>query len=332
VSRLLAGAGLALAATIAVLAGAGAAMPPAQARSPVAETASFFKTGIGDEHPEMFANPLWVQLHTQITRYIAPYDAAVRPYSLMQATNWIRAAEARHQKVLVAFYHSEYTPTRLPSVAIYQRDVQRFVRLFPKVHEYQSWDESNRGNIPGTLVSPSASAAARYYQALIRVCKDCTVSGLDVLDGREIGPTLTYISEFKREISRLETIMPRVWGLHNYSDVNRLEGWRTREMVRALGGEVWLTETGGLVNFPPFFPNHGGEGLRRAAKVLKYVFSVADSHAQIKRLYIFDWTGAAAGIRFDAGLTDSHDRPRAGYVAVCRALHAAHCNVRTSSH
>ena len=289
-------------------------------------------TGIGDEHPEMFTNPLWQQLHTKIARYIAPYDAAVRPYSLMQAAAWIRAAEARHQKILVSFYHSEYTPTTLPSVAGYQRGVQKFVRLFPHVREYQSWDEANRGNIRGALASPSAAAAARYYQALIRVCKGCSVSGLDILDARDIAPTLRYIAEFKHEIGRLETIMPRVWGLHNYSDVNRLESWRTRELIHALGGEVWLTETGGIVSLSPLFTNIGGEGLRRAAGVLKYVFGVAGEHSQIKRLYLFDWTGAKPRDRFDAGLMDSHYRPRPGYVAVCRALHAAHCSVRTSNH
>ncbi len=302
----------------------------ARTASPRAHAASFFETGIGNEHPGMFSNPLWLQLHTKITRYIAPYDAAVRPYSLALARAFITAAEARHQKILIAFYHSEYTPTVLPSVASYQRDVRRFVRLFPGVHEYQSWDESNRGNIPGVLASPSAATDARYYQALIRVCHDCTVSGLDVLDARDIEPTLAYISEFKREISRLETIMPRVWGLHNYSDVNRLESWRTRELVAALGGEVWLTETGGIVKLEPLFPDHDGEGLLRAAKVLEYVFGVAGEYAPIKRLYIFDWTGAKPSERFDAGLMDADGRPRPGYVAVCRRLRAAHCDVRTT--
>jgi hypothetical protein len=324
---------LALLATLTLALAAALAVPvSAEAPRAAAHSASFFSTGIGDEHPEMFANPLWAQLHTHIARYIAPYDAAAQPYSLLLATNWIRAAEARHQKILVAFYHSEYTPLRLPSVTTYQRDVQKFVGLFPQVSEYQSWDESNRGNIPGALASPSARLAARYYQALLRVCQNCTVSGLDVLDGREIGPTLTYISEFKREIARLGTIMPRVWGLHNYSDVNRLESWRTSKMVRALGGEIWLTETGGLVKLTPLFPNRGGEGLRRASRVLKFVFAVAGSHARIKRLYIFDWTGANPRTHFDAGLMDAHYRPRPGYVVVCRALRAAHCNVHTSSH
>ena len=39
------------------------------------------------------------------------------------------------------------------------------------------------------------------------------------------------------------------------------------------------------------FPNKHGSGLTRAAKVLKYMFNVAASIPQIKRLYIYDWTG-----------------------------------------
>ncbi len=300
------------------------------ARAPRAHAASApYLVGIGDEQGEMFGNPLWQQLHTKIARYIAPYDAVVHPYSLDKAKVWIHEAEAHHQQVLVAFYHSEYTPTKLPSVATYQRDVAKFVKLFPHVRQYQSYDEANRGNEPGAFSSPSAVLAAKYYQALIRVCKGCTVIGLDVLDAQYIGPTLQYIYEFKHEIGKLETVMPKIWGLHNYSDINRLESWRTRELVRALGGDVWLTETGGLVQFGGAFPNKHGSGLTRSAKVLKYMFAVAGSNPRIRRLYIYDWTGGNSHTRFDAGLMNAHGQPRPGYVVVCKQLHAAHCNVRT---
>lgn len=296
-----------------------------KAQAPRAHAAASYLTGVGDETDEMFGNPLWAQLHTKIVRYIAPYDAVTHSYSLDKAILFIREAEAHHQQVLVAFYHSEYTPLRLPSVAQYQKDVQKFVKRFPHVRQYQAWDEANRGYIPHTLASPSAVANAKYYQALIRVCKGCTVIGLDVLDAQDIGPTLEYISEFKREIGRLRTIMPKIWGLHNYSDINRLESWRTRELSRALGGQVWLTETGGLVQFGGAFPNKHGSGLTRAAKVLKYMFAVAATQSRIKRLYIYDWTGGTASTRFDAGLMNAHDQPRAGYVVVCKQLHAAKC-------
>ena len=314
-----------------VLALGSGAIGQAGASSPSAHAASSYITGLGDESSTMFANPLYKQLHTKIVRYIAPYDAAARPYSLGKAAAFIHGAEAAHEKVLVAFYHSEYTPTELPSVSTYQNDVKKFVKLFPHVKEYESWDESNRGDERGQFSSPSAVGAAKYYQALLRVCKGCTVVGLDVLDQAYIAPTLTYISEFKREIYRLETVMPKIWGLHNYSDVNRLEGWRTRELVRALGGQVWLTETGGIVKFGGAFPNKNGSGLARAAKVLKFMFALAGAHSQIKRLYIYDWNGGTSSTRFDAGLTNAHEQPRQGYVVVCHQLHAANCGVKIAS-
>jgi hypothetical protein len=300
-------------------------------RAPRAHAASSYLTGIGNENPRMFKNALYTQLHTKIVRYVAPYDAVSHSWSLDQAINFIAAAEAAHEQVLVAFYHSEYSPTRLPSVSVYQRDVQKFVKLFPHVRQYESWDESNRGNVAHLFSSPSGAAAARYYQALLRVCKGCTVIGLDVLDSYVIGPTLSYISEFKHEIGRLETIMPKIWGLHNYSDVNRLESWRTRDLVKALGGQVWLTETGGLVQFGNAFPNKHGSGLTRAAKVIKYMFAVASAVPQVKRMYIYDWTGGTSSTRFDAGLTNAREQPRAGYVVVCRQLHAARCGVKIAS-
>ncbi len=316
-------------------AGAGCSSAASPRCRPVAGThahaAGSYLTGIGDESARMFANPLYEQLHTRIVRYIAPYDAAVHSYYRQQASAFIHDAEAQHEQVLVAFYHSEYTPMQTPSVATYQSDVQRFVKLFPNVRQYESWDEANRGYVPGLFTSPTAATAARYYQALIRVCRGCTVIGLDILDAEKIEPTLTYIAEFKREIYRLETIMPTIWGLHNYADVNHLESWRTHELVKRLGGQVWLTETGGIVKFGGAFPNRDGAGLTRAAKVLRFSFALAGSVAQIKRVYIYNWSGGTSSTRFDAGLTNVDGRPRAGYVVVCRQLHAARCGVKIAS-
>jgi hypothetical protein len=324
---------LALCAIIAPLAATDAGAAPAKSKSsPTAHAAASYLTGIGDETTEMFGDPNWKQLHTKIARYIAPYDAAVHSYSLDKAKVWIKAAEAQHIQVLVAFYHSEYSPTKMPSIAQYQHDVQKFIKLFPHVKQYQSWNEANRGNIKHVLASPSAASAAKYYQALLRVCKGCTVLGLDVLDANDISPTLRYVSEFKREVRRLHTVMPKYWGLHNYSDINRLQSFRTRELSRAFGGQVWLTETGGIVQFGGAFPNRNGSGLKRSAKVLAYMFNVAASQSRIKRLYIYDWTGGNTKTRFDAGLTDNHHVPRPGYVVVCKKLHGAKCNVKTSKH
>jgi hypothetical protein len=298
---------------------------------PRAHAASTYLTGLGDEQLLMFSNPLWQQLHTKIVRYIAPWDAAIRGDDLARARQWIAAAEANHQQILVAFYHSEHTPTKLPSVSSYQKAVAKFVKDFPRIRQYQSWNEANRGNVKGAFASPSAGASARYYQALKRSCKGCTVIGLDVLDAFTINATLRYISAFKKEIRHLRTVMPSIWGLHNYSDLNRLQSWRTRELSKAMGGQVWLTETGGLVQFKPSFTNVRGSGLSRASRVLKYMFAVAASNSRVKRLYIYNWLGGNSRTRFDAGLMNAHGQPRPGYVVVCKQLRAAKCSVKTAS-
>ncbi len=77
------------------------------------------------------------------------------------------------------------------------------------------------------------------------VCKGCTIVGLDVLDAPVVTPTLEYIAQFKHYIARLKTVMPSVWGLHNYSDTNRLQSTRTKAILAAVPGQVWLTETAG---------------------------------------------------------------------------------------
>lgn len=308
------------------------------ATKPRAGAASSFLTGIGDQRTEMFSDPLWLQLHTKIARYIAPYDAAVRPYSLQLAREWIGDAEAAHQQVLVAFYHSEYTPTKMPSVSVYQRDVKKFLALFPKVKQYQAWNEANRGTIVEivkhkrhvALVSPSASQSAQYYKVLRAICRGCTLTGLDILDGPSVGPTLGYIGEYKHEIARLKVPMPQLWGLHNYSDTNRFQSTRTRAILATVPGQVWLTETGGIVQFGSSFPNKKGSGLTRAARAIAYMFRLAASNSRIKRLYIFQWSGSSEAVRFDAGLMDPKYNPRPGYVVVCKQVHAAKCGVKVS--
>jgi hypothetical protein len=291
------------------------------APAPASQAATHrFLTGIGDEHSQMFQSALWQKLHVRIARYVAPYDAAASPSDLAAARTWIAAALAQHQQILVAFYHSRRTPTRMPSNATYRKDVQRFIRLFPQVHQYQPWNEANRGNVPHLFDSPSAKAAAGYYAQLRAVCRHCTLIGLDVLDQQSIRPTLTYIAQFKAALRRLRVPQPSIWGLHNYSDTNRLTSTRTRAVLKVIRGRLWLTETGGIVQFGSQFPNKNGSGLKRAQKAIQFMFRIAASNPRIDRLYVYSWTGGLDQTRFDAGLTNPDGSARPGYSAVCAYL------------
>ncbi len=288
---------------------------------PAASQASFI-TGIGDEQASMFASPLYKRLHVKIGRYIAPYDIMSNreTYAHSLWDKWHVAARALGVQPIVAFYHSEITPTQLPSVRTYKSDVAKFIKAYPDVKVYQPYNEANRGNLAGLFSSPSAPVAAQYYLALKSVCRHCQIAALDVLDGQNIGPTISYIRQFERAVSHYHAPLPTIWGLHNYSDTNRNRTSGTRAVLAAVPGQVWLTETGGVVKFGTSFPNNHGEGLTRAANALKFMFRLARLSPRIKRLYIFQWTGAVQDTRFDAGLIGPNGKPRPGYFAVCDQL------------
>jgi hypothetical protein len=264
--------------------------------------------GIGDQQASMFSSPLFQRLDIPIVRYIAPYDAMDQGPDARRADAFIQAAQATGARVLVAFYHSREDPEVLPSTAAYTAAVQKFIQAFPYLREYQPWNEANRGNVPGQFKSPSASQAASYYMALGKVCTGCTVTGLDLLDGINMVPSLRYLKQFQR----LAKPAPTIWGLHNYSDTNRNSTTRTRQFLRSVRGSVWLTETGGIVKLGSALPG-GSAGQARAARALKLTFQIADSNPRIKRLYVFQWTGSGSRARFDAGLMNPDGTARPGY-------------------
>jgi hypothetical protein len=106
---------------------------------------------------------------------------------------------------------------------------------------------------------------------------------------------------------------PRLWGLHNYQDVNRRTSADTRLMLSLVPGEVWLTETGGIVKFQGF-----KFSTSRAAKRTKWMFTLANRYdsrqrglrSKVTQLLVYRWFGEPRGARFDAGLVGGLERAR----------------------
>jgi hypothetical protein len=307
------------------------AVPAAASHAPASRTPVL--TGIGDEYVQMFSSRYWRQLHVGITRYIVPYDVMAHSRELLEAARWIDTAVSNHQQILASFYHSKQSPMAMPSGALYRGDVAKFIRRFPQVRQYEAWNEADRGYVPGYFASPTPMQSAVYYRELRSVAHHDTVLGLDILDSYIIGPTLSYVAEFKRDISRLRLPMPTLWGLHNYSDTNRYESSRTRAILAAVPGDLWLTETGGVVQYGTDFTNLHGAGLSRAASALEYMFKLSYISPRLQRLYIYDWYGAGPRARFDAGIMDRYGHPRQGYVVVCNHLlhHSKLCRVHVKN-
>ena len=82
------------------------------------------------------------------------------------------------------------------------------------------------------------------------------------------------------------------------------------------GQKVWLTETGGIVKFGRSFPRDE----KRAARSIRFAFKLARDNERVKRVYLYNWTGAQPDARFDSGLIGSDGTARPGYDALKAAL------------
>jgi hypothetical protein len=120
-----------------------------------------------------------------------------------------------------------------------------------------------------------------------------------VLDSSDVK---TYLRKFLRASKG----KGRIWGLHNYKDVNRFQSKGVRNVLSVVKGKVWLTETGGIVNFKPNFKY----SLKRAAKATKYMFALARKRKRVQRIYVYRWFGEPRSARFDAGLVNQNGTAR----------------------
>jgi len=167
----------------------------------------------------------------------------------------------------------------------------------------------------GQPICHNPKRAADYYKATRTACRAlhrrCTIVALDILDQNKVGPSVGYVRQFLRYARPF----PAVWGIHNYSDTNRFSTQRTRALLKATRrGQVWLTETGGIVKFGSSFPYNPA----RAARALGCMFTIAKSNARIKRLYIYNFSPAQPESSFDAGLINPDGSKRPGWNIVKR--------------
>lgn len=273
------------------------------------------RVGIADQSPAMFGVPAYKALHLKLTRYFIRWDAKRDPASIAAADNFVKTARHNHVKVLMHISTNNFTSKKahLPSVKEYKRYVGYIVRRYRKlgVRDWGAWNEMNHTSQP-TWKSPKR--AAQFFRAMRGMCKGCSVVSLDILD--QAGAT-SYIRRFYKALGSYRRFA-RIVGIHNYSDTNRPShhGRGTRAIIRAVKRyghghpQFWLTETGGVVKFGKSFPCNE----KRAASAVSNMFNLARSNRRdIKRLYVYNWTGSNCSTRFDTGLTRADGSLRPAY-------------------
>jgi hypothetical protein len=285
-------------------------------------SAAAVRVGIADQNAAIFGDPLFTQLNIKRSRYFPSWNVALKPEQAGWLDTWLGAARAAGVEPLISFSQSlgsacPRRPCKLPSVREYTRAFRAFRRRWPFVRVISPWNEANHRSQP-TFKNPKR--AAQYYNVVRKYCRGCKVVAADVIDETNME---RWLRVFKRHAKR-----PRLWGLHNYRDTNPRKGQRyggTARLLRAVRGEVWLTETGGLVRF--VLPNGGTlfpYSLGRANRAVKRMFSLARRYrGRIKRLYIYNWFGQPRSQRFDAGLVNANRTPRPAYKTVRRTLRSS---------
>jgi Glycosyl hydrolase catalytic core len=264
------------------------------------------KIGIGEQGIAMFTDKRFAALDIKMARYVTSYDATRVRFERDLADQWLAAARAAGVEPFVTFGHSRVHPGRLPSVSEFRADVRAFRKRYPDVRVYAPWNEINHSSQP---TSDAPGRAADYYNVLVQECPGCTVLAGDVLDQAGMG---RYLTRYRRALKST----PKIWGLHNYADSNRFRDSGLTELLRTVPGDVWLTETGGIVRFGRSFP----EDEQRAARAVSYAITLARKHGRVKRIYLYNWTGSQPTDRFDSGLVGPDGKARPAYERLRAAL------------
>jgi Glycosyl hydrolase catalytic core len=280
---------------------------------PTAASANY-RVGLSEQNPALFSQPAWQSLKLKRVRYIVAWDYYKDPGQVAEANGFLNAAHAAGQDVLVAFsarrgcyvngHYSKSSACKAPSTSAYKSAVTRFHKEFPYVKTFSPWNEENHVSQP-THSSPKR--AVQYYDTLRRACKGCTVMAADVLDQ-------SNVTSWLRSFLHYSHGRGTIWGLHNYKDVNRKQSKGLTSVLKTVPGQLWLTETGGIVTFLPAFKT----SLSRSASATKYMFQLADRYdskrsgnrSKLTRLYVYRWFGEPKGARFDAGLVNADGSPR----------------------
>ena len=283
------------------------------------------RVGIGDQNTSIFDQAAFQRAKFERVRYFIPWNAMDDAGQRLAARAYVQRARRDGFQV---FLHVSSDDLRikkaeLPSVSQYRSKVRRLVRYFRAlgVREFGAWNEANHASQP-TYRSPRRAAQffREMYRAVKGRCRTCAVVALDVLDQRGVE---RYMRSWYRALSSTYRRRATIVGIHNYGDVNRRRSTYTRNIIRQSRRynrrtQFWFTETGGIVKFGRSFPC----STSRAKSRLSTMFSLANRYRRsgVKRVYIYNWTGAGCAARFDAGLTNPDGSVRPGYTYVRQKL------------
>jgi hypothetical protein len=265
-------------------------------------SASALVIGIADQKPDMFRDPLFLGLQVKYARLAVSWDAMEHPWEQQEVDAWLDDARAAGVQPLIGFGHSRVDRRKLPTPSRFKYDFRVFRARYPWVTTFATWNEANHCGEP-TCHRPQLVAA--YYRAIVRECPQCRVLGAELLDMPNMAD---WVDAYQRHLGPWRS--PRYWGLHNYIDANRLRTTGTRTLLRHAKGQIWFTETGGIVRRRNRVKVGFPESATHAAQATRWVFDkLVPLSRRITRVYLYHWN-AVSGDNWDSGLVDPRGRSR----------------------
>jgi hypothetical protein len=252
--------------------------------------------GIADQKAAMFSDSRYAAMGFRQARISVRWDVLTSKKATAALDAWMFGAKLTGARPLITFDKSPLRKSYNPKPAQLASTLKRLRLRYPGLREFSTWNEANAGKRPELV--------AKWWLALRRACPSCTILAVDLLDHDNV---VRWARAFVRAAGRT----PKVWGLHNYVDANRLTTRTTRQLLKSVGGAFWFTETGGIVK-----RNNGSKvrfptGVARAAKVTRFIFDrLASISPRVQRVYLYHWDGAGART-WDSAFVgpDGHARP-----------------------
>jgi hypothetical protein len=276
-----------------------------------ASSAQALTIGIADQKPDMFTDPRFLASDLRYARRAVAWDALTSPTQTAQIDAWMTAARAAHVNPLLSFTHSSQNRRQLPTPERLLYEFRRFRARYPWVTDYATWNEANHCGEP-TCHRPELVAA--YWRKLHRACPTCRILAAEVLDM----PNMTsWVKAFRRKAK----VEPRYWGIHNYIDANRLRKTGTRRLLKAVKGQVWFTETGGIVSRKNRRKVTFPESTEHAAMATRFLFDdLIPLSRRITRVYLYHWNSEPGPKTWDSALIGPTGKPRPAYRVLQRVL------------